>query len=237
MAVTAAKVRVLAFVVLTGVLTVMMITTLLLFGVEPHLVFTPGFAVKAFFEKLGFHVPNRVGVLATGFLYWSAIVAIWLIVRGFKKPMMKTLIVSFIAVLLIARCAPEKTVEVSSAPTATTQSVATSTTSTTDSAPVTTTTAATNDNLITGTWTGQIKTGQPISMFNYVGAESGDFAPIRFRNDSEAGKKILAACSNDDMCEFNGTVEWLDEPPPPDASAIGQIVSVDSAKRVPAKAP
>jgi hypothetical protein len=84
-----------------------------------------------------------------------------------------------------------------------------------------------------GTWAGQIKVAQPVSMFNYVGAESGDFAPMRFRNDSEAGKKILAACSNDDMCEFTGVVEWLDEPPPENASAIGQIVRVDSVKRLP----
>ena len=74
-------------------------------------------------------------------------------------------------------------------------------------------------------------------MFNYVGAESGDFAPMRFRNDSEAGRKILAACSNDDLCEFTGVVEWLDEAPPPDASAIGQIVRVDSVKRLPAATP
>ena len=94
---------------------------------------------------------------------------------------------------------------------------------------------STNENYESGTWAGQIKVAQPVSMFNYVGAESGDFAPMRFRNDSEAGKKILAVCSNDDLCEFTGVVEWLDEPPPPDASAIGQIVRVDSVKRLPAE--
>jgi hypothetical protein len=88
-----------------------------------------------------------------------------------------------------------------------------------------------NENAEQGTWSGQIAVGQPISMFNYVGAESGDFAPMRFRNDSEVGKKILAACSNGEMCEFTGVVEWLDEAPPPDASAVGQIVRVDSARR------
>lgn len=104
--------------------------------------------------------------------------------------------------------------------------------SVTDSVPT-----STNENHEQGTWAGQIKVSQPVSMFNYVGAESGDFAPMRFRNDSEGGKKILAVCSNDDNCEFTGTVEWLDEPPPPDASAIGQIVRVDSVKRLPAETP
>ena len=91
----------------------------------------------------------------------------------------------------------------------------------------------TADNDVSGTWAGQIKVGQPVSMFNYVGAESGDFAPMRFTNDSAVGKKILAVCANDDECEFIGVVRWLDEPPPPDASAIGEIVSVDSVRRLP----
>jgi hypothetical protein len=108
----------------------------------------------------------------------------------------------------------------------------TSSEATTDAAPQT----STNENQDSGTWAGQVKIAQPISMFNYVGAESGDFAPMRFRNDSEAGKKILAVCKNDDLCEFTGIVEWLDEPPPPDASAIGQIIRVDRVKRLPAEA-
>ncbi|MEA2488269.1 MAG: hypothetical protein QOH21_61 [Acidobacteriota bacterium] len=135
---------------------------------------------------------------------------------------MKLLIGSALAALLCGGCAAEKKTEVP----------ATTTTAPAPKAAPTQTVAA-NENADGGTWAGQIKVGQPVSMFNYVGAESGDFAPMRFRNDSEAGKKILAACSNDDLCEFRGTVEWLDEPPPPDASAIGQIVSVESVKRLP----
>lgn len=96
--------------------------------------------------------------------------------------------------------------------------------------------ASPNENEVAGTWAGQIKVARPVSMFNYVGAESGDFAPLRFRHDSEAGKKILAVCAHDDLCEFSGAVEWLDETPPPDASAIGQIVRVDSVRRLPAEA-
>ncbi len=138
---------------------------------------------------------------------------------------MKLLIVSTLGILLFGSCAAEKKDDAAIS----TMAAETSQTATTDSVAQTTT----NENQEPGTWAGQIKVGQPGSMFNYVGAESGDFAPMRFRNDSEAGRKILAACSNDDMCEFSGIVEWLDEPPPPDASAIGQIVKVDSVKRLP----
>ena len=156
---------------------------------------------------------------------------------------MKTLMASTLGILLLGGCAAEKAEVPAVATTATTTGTETSsapatpTVAQTGTEPTTTTSAgetATNENHEPGTWAGQIKVAQPISMFNYVGAESGDFAPMRFRNDSEAGKKILAACSNDDMCEFTGVVEWLDEAPPPDASAIGQIVRVDSVKRLPA---
>lgn len=145
---------------------------------------------------------------------------------------MKLLIAGAIGVLLVGGCAAEKTTEVA------TETVAPAPVTTTTQAPppvetTSATPAASAENATPGTWKGQIKVAQPVSMFNYVGAESGDFAPMRFRNDSEAGKKILAVCANDDLCEFTGTVEWLDEAPPPDASAIGQIVSVESVKKLP----
>lgn len=133
---------------------------------------------------------------------------------------MKVLIASALGVLLLGGCAEEKSSEVTNTVAPPTETVAT--------------TSSVNENQISGIWSGQIKVADPVSMFNYVGAESGDFAPMRFRNDSEAGKKILAVCANDDLCEFTGVIEWLEEPPPPDASAIGQIVSVDSVKRLPA---
>jgi hypothetical protein len=136
------------------------------------------------------------------------------------------------ALLLLTACAAEKQPD-AAAPAAET-AAATQTVATTETVATTQTVATTTEEAeAPGTWAGQIKVGQPVSMFNYVGAESGDFAPMRFRNDSEAGKKILAACSDDDMCEFKGVVEWLDEPPPENASAIGQIVRVDSVKRLP----
>jgi DNA-binding PadR family transcriptional regulator len=58
----------------------------------------------------------------------------------------------------------------------------------------------------------------------------------RFYRVTPAGRKILAACRNDDDCEFTGAVEFLDEAPPPDASAVAQIVRVDSVKRLPPQA-
>ena len=142
---------------------------------------------------------------------------------------MKLLIATSLGVLFLAGCTRQEA-ETSTAP-----AVVTSPAQNGSEPPIATDSTSpstvNNDNLDQGTWSGQIAVGQPVSMFNYVGAESGDFAPMRFRNDSEAGKKILAACPDGQMCEFTGVVEWLDEPPPPDASAVGQIVRVDSVKR------
>jgi hypothetical protein len=47
---------------------------LILFGVDPHYVFYPGFLVKSWIK-----VPNAVGVLATVFVWWIVIVAIGLL--------------------------------------------------------------------------------------------------------------------------------------------------------------
>lgn len=157
---------------------------------------------------------------------------------------MRILIATIVGALLLGGCAAEKKNEVPSGDavttTVTTSTAVTETFALTGAEATTTDPAvptSSNENQEPGTWAGQIKVAQPVSMFNYVGAESGDFAPMRFRNDSEAGKKILAVCSNDDLCEFTGAVEWLDETPPPDASAIAQIVRVDSVKRLPPGTP
>jgi hypothetical protein len=74
-----------ALLVLAPILAVVILSALLLFGVEPRLVFLPGFFVKARLEDLGFHVPNRVGVLTTGVLWWAIVVAIWLALRRFLR--------------------------------------------------------------------------------------------------------------------------------------------------------
>jgi hypothetical protein len=52
-----------------------LITALLLFGVEPRLVFAPGRAVKGFLEVCGFHVANRVAVASTAIFVWAIIAA------------------------------------------------------------------------------------------------------------------------------------------------------------------
>ena len=88
---------------------------------------------------------------------------------------------------------------------------------------------------VKGVWAGQmeIDAHAGVATLNYVGAESGDFVPLRFRTDSAAGAKILAECADEDLCEVEGTVQFLDEPPPENASAVGKIISVDRVKKLP----
>jgi hypothetical protein len=57
------------------------ISALLLFGVTPHVVFLPGFAVRAKLASLGVHAPNPVGVLVTLFVWWAIIVIVWVMLR------------------------------------------------------------------------------------------------------------------------------------------------------------
>jgi hypothetical protein len=149
---------------------------------------------------------------------------------------MKTMIPQALALLLLAGCAAEKTTQApvsDSAASTAPSTVASATTDTATSTASATTATMADDSVTPGTWAGQVKVADPVSMFNYVGAESGDFAPMRFRNDSAAGKKILAVCANDGECEFTGSVRWLDEAPPENASAIGEIVSVDTVRKLP----
>lgn len=142
-----------------------------------------------------------------------------------------------LTVLLLAGCAAEKgdSPVVDTATTA--PSVAATESQVAPTGSGTSAQPALGENAEMGTWAGQVKVSDPVSTVNYVGGESGDWVPMRFRNDSEAGRKILAACGNDDNCEFTGAVEFLDEAPPPDASAVAQIIRVDSVKRLPAEPP
>jgi hypothetical protein len=119
--------------------------------------------------------------------------------------------------------------------TSTTATTATITTAT-STAPTATTATISDEDSTPGTWAGQLKVAETTSVLNYVGAESGDWVPMRFRNDSPAGQMILAACRNDETCEFTGAVKFLDEVPPENASAVGEIVRVDSVKKVTAPA-
>jgi hypothetical protein len=65
-------VRLIGLFVLAPVLAVVIISALMLFGVRPQVVFLPGF-----FLKSRFHVPNVIGVLSSGFVWWLAVVAVW----------------------------------------------------------------------------------------------------------------------------------------------------------------
>jgi hypothetical protein len=70
-----------ALLLLAPILAAVMIATLLLLGVEPHLVFLPGFVIKSRLEAFGFHVPNQVGVISTVVIWWAIIVSVWLALR------------------------------------------------------------------------------------------------------------------------------------------------------------
>jgi hypothetical protein len=73
--------RVVALFVIAPIGAAVVISALLLFGVKPHLVFLPGFFVRARIEALGFHAPNAVGVLTTLAFWWAIIVLVWLAAR------------------------------------------------------------------------------------------------------------------------------------------------------------
>jgi len=72
---------VVALLVVAPIGAAVVISALLLFGVEPHLVFLPGLFVKAKLETFGFHVPKQIGVLVTVFVWWVIIVLVWLALR------------------------------------------------------------------------------------------------------------------------------------------------------------
>ena len=144
----------------------------------------------------------------------------------------KTLSSALALLLALAACSGEKQDTTSSTPT---ETAASSTTAAPVADATTAQTAETGDEPVQGTWPGQIKMDAHagIAWLHYVGAESGDFVPMRFRTDSDTGRKILAVCAADDLCEIEGTIRFLDEAPPENASAIGEIVRVDRVKKLP----
>jgi hypothetical protein len=76
-----AVLRIVALLLVAPIGSAVIIAALLLFGVNPHLVFLPGFFVRARLEALGFHAPNAVGVLTTVVFWWAVIVLVWLTLR------------------------------------------------------------------------------------------------------------------------------------------------------------
>jgi hypothetical protein len=79
--------RIVALLIVAPIAAAVIISVLLLFGVEPHLVFLPGLFVKARLEASGVHVPKQVGVLVTEFFWWLIVVALWL---GLRRLLRKT---------------------------------------------------------------------------------------------------------------------------------------------------
>lgn len=61
---------------------VVAICAMLLFGVKPHTVFAPGFAIRAL---VGPHAPNAVGVVGTAAVWWVAIVIVGLLWERLRK--------------------------------------------------------------------------------------------------------------------------------------------------------
>lgn len=70
--------RAIFILVLAPIAAAVTITTLLLFGAKPYVVFYAGHAVKSLLNTLGFPAPNWVGVLTTMFVWWLLIVAVGL---------------------------------------------------------------------------------------------------------------------------------------------------------------
>ncbi|HYU25757.1 MAG TPA: hypothetical protein VEO74_11175 [Thermoanaerobaculia bacterium] len=61
--------------ILAPVGAVVVVTLLLLLGVEPRLVFAPGRAVRSFLEFCSLHPANRVAVASTVGVLWAVIAA------------------------------------------------------------------------------------------------------------------------------------------------------------------
>lgn len=144
---------------------------------------------------------------------------------------MKTTASTLILLFALCACSGEKSEPATPAPaTVTEQAPPTATTAATTSQP-----AEPEGDADPGTWAGQLRIDAHAgtAVLNYVGAESGDFVPLRFRTGSDVGKKILAVCADDDLCEIEGSVRFLDEAPPENASAVGEIVSVQRVKKLP----
>lgn len=80
---------------------------------------------------------------------------------------------------------------------------------------------------------GELQTGKTDSVILYFGEESGDYAAYCFKNNSEAGKAILAGCKNGEQCEVAGTTDGESCKVPgleADLSASFRITKVVSVK-------
>jgi len=74
-----------ALLVLAPALAAVLISALLLFGVDPHLVFLPGHGLRGWLERAGVHASNRAGVLTTVIFWWALIVLVWVALRSLRR--------------------------------------------------------------------------------------------------------------------------------------------------------
>ena len=148
---------------------------------------------------------------------------------------MKTFGGTMVLWLVLAACSAEKKDPASSTPIQTESTSTAAHSSAPPSSPSGESAGESAGEPVDGVWAGQVRIDAHAgaATLNYVGSESGDFVPMRFRTDSPVGAKILAECADDDLCEIEGTVQFLDEPPPENASAVGQIIRVDRVKKLP----
>jgi hypothetical protein len=68
--------RIVFFALLAPVGAVVIVSALLLFGVKPHTVFAPGWALLGLLRHAGLQPPNGVGVASTVILWWAVIAII-----------------------------------------------------------------------------------------------------------------------------------------------------------------
>ena len=72
-------------VVLAPIGAVVIVAALLLFGVKPHTVFAPGWAILGALRAIGMHAPNAVGVAGTVIIWWIAIALIGLLWERLRR--------------------------------------------------------------------------------------------------------------------------------------------------------
>ncbi len=101
--------------------------------------------------------------------------------------------------------------------------------------PVASTTAEKPSTGESVTFKGRLHSNEKESTILYYGEESGDLAGFCFDNDSDAGRRILAACKAGEICEFSGEVDYSATDCPFDEgrfSAEGRITKLTSARAV-----
>lgn len=83
---------------------------------------------------------------------------------------------------------------------------------------------------------GELQVGKTESVILYFGEESGDYAGYCFKNVSEVGRAILAACKNNEQCEIVGESDGATSCKVPGLEAnlsdSGNITKVKSVRKI-----